>query len=128
MLVRYWLNFKVLPVSPGLKFWVGEMVNDHARRGDQERNSTLKPQGTIVGPDGYRLTLSDLPPRDTKRWVPRRKATVVFAVEGGLISAMEACKRYRLTLVELQSWKRLLQKHGLRGLRATKVKQYREPE
>ena len=104
------------------------MANDHASRGDQERNSVLRSQWTIVGPDGYRLTLSDLPPRDTKRWLPRRKATVVFAVEGGLISAMEACKRYRLTLVELQSWKRLLQKHGLRGLRATKVKQYREPE
>ena len=103
------------------------MVKSQAPLGEQERNSTLKPQGTIVGPNGYRLTLSDLPPRDTKRWVPRRKAIVVFAVEGGLISAAEACKRYGLSLEELEGWKCLAQKHGVRGLRTTKVKQYREP-
>lgn len=103
------------------------MVKGHAPRGEKERNSTLKPQGTIVGPDGYRLTLSDLPPRDTNRWVPRRKAQVVFAVEGGLISAAEACERYGLSLEEFRGWKRLIQKHGVRVLRATKVKLYREP-
>lgn len=104
------------------------MVNSHPPHSKKERDSTVKPQGTIVGPDGYGLTLSDLPPRDTKRWVPRRKALVVFAIEGGLISATEACKRYELTIDELQSWKRLIQKHGVPGLRATKVKLYREPK
>ena len=104
-----------------------EMVSSHASHGEQEDDPTLKPRGAIVGPDGYSLTLSDLPPRDTKRWVPRRKAMVVLAVEGGLISAAEACKRYGLSLEELEGWKRLAQKHGVRGLRATKVKQYREP-
>lgn len=104
------------------------MVNIHVAHGGQERKSTPTRQGSIVGPDGYILTVSDLPPPDTKRWVPRRKAMVVFAVDGGLISATEACKRYKLTLEELEGWKRLIQKHGVRGLRVTKVKQYREPE
>jgi hypothetical protein len=103
-------------------------ANGQARYGKQRINPTLEPQGAIVGPDGHRLTLSDLPPHDTKRWVPRRKAMVVFAVEGGLISAAEVCERYRLSPEEFVGWKRLIQKHGVRGLRATKAKLYRERE
>jgi hypothetical protein len=53
---------------------------------------------------------------------------VVFAVEGGLISAAEVCERYRLSPEEFVGWKRLIQKHGVRGLRATKAKLYRVPE
>ena len=40
----------------------------------------------VIGPDGSPLTVADLPPRDTKRWVIRRKAEVVAAVRGGLLS------------------------------------------
>src|SRR3990172_7951273 len=47
----------------------------------------------VIGPDGSPLTVADLPPRDTKRWVIRRKAEVVAAVRGGLISLEEACER-----------------------------------
>jgi hypothetical protein len=84
------------------------------------------PQGAIVGPDGYLMTVHDLPPSDTQRWIPRRKAVVVFAVAGGLISPVEACKRYRLTLEELEQWNRSIQNHGVRGLRVTQLKQYRQ--
>ena len=48
----------------------------------------------VIGPDGSPLTLADLPPPSTKRWVIRRKAEVVAAVRGGLLSLDEACKRY----------------------------------
>ena len=51
----------------------------------------------VVGPDGRRLTFADLPLPDTKRWVIRRKAEVVAAVRGGLLSLDEACDRYQLT-------------------------------
>jgi len=37
----------------------------------------------VIGPDGSPLTVADLPPKDTKRWVIRRKAEVVAAVRGG---------------------------------------------
>jgi hypothetical protein len=41
---------------------------------------------SVVGPDGKMLTLSDLPPPNTQRWVARRKAEVVTAVRAGLLS------------------------------------------
>ena len=40
----------------------------------------------VIGPDGRVLTVADLPPRNTKRWVIRRKAELVAAVRGGLLS------------------------------------------
>ena len=79
----------------------------------------------VIGPDGTPLTLADLPPPDTKRWVIRRKAEVVAAVRGGLLSLDEACERYTLTIEEFLSWNALIDRHGLAGLRATKVQEYR---
>ena len=80
----------------------------------------------VIGPDGSPLTVADLPPRDTKRWVIRRKAEVVAAVRGGLLSIEEACERYKLTVDEFLSWQRSIDKHGLPGLRATRIQDYRE--
>ncbi len=71
-----------------------------------------------VGPD-------DLPPPDTKRWVMRRKAQVVAGVRAGVISLEEACRRYTLSEEEFGTWQRLVDTHGVRGLRATRVQQYR---
>ncbi len=79
----------------------------------------------VIGPDGSPLTLADLPPTDTKRWVIRRKAEVVAAVRGGLLSIDEACNRYKLTVDEFLSWQRSIDRHGLPGLRATRVQEYR---
>ena len=80
----------------------------------------------VIGPDGSPLTVADLPPPNTKRWVIRSKAEVVAAVRGGLISLEDACKRYTLTVEEFLSWQRSIEKHGLAGLRATRVQQYRQ--
>ena len=79
----------------------------------------------VIGPDGSPLTVADLPPKDTKRWVIRRKAEVVAAVRGGLLSLEDACDRYKLTVDEFLSWQRSIDRHGLPGLRATKVQDYR---
>jgi transposase-like protein len=68
----------------------------------------------VVGYDGNIITVADLPPRDTKRWVPSRKAVVVAAVNGGLISLEEACRRYDLSTEEFFSWQRALDRFGLR--------------
>lgn len=78
-----------------------------------------------LGPTGDYITLDDLPPSNTLRWVARRKAEVVAAVLGGLLSTEDACERYHLSLDEFKSWQRLFDMHGLRGLRTTKVKKYR---
>lgn len=81
----------------------------------------------IPGPDGTLLTLADLPPPDTQRWVIRRKAEVVAAVRGGLLTLEEACERYSLSMEEFLAWQRAIDRHGLRGLRATRIQQYRQP-
>jgi hypothetical protein len=73
----------------------------------------------VIGPDGNRLTRETLPPQDTKRWVSRRKAEVVAAVEGGLISLDDACARYRLSVEEYLTWQTAIARFGLDGLRAT---------
>jgi hypothetical protein len=71
------------------------------------------------------MTEADLPPSDTKRWVMRRKAEVVAGVRSGLISLEEACRRYTLSVEEFLSWQRLIDSHGVRGLRATRLQDYR---
>jgi hypothetical protein len=38
-----------------------------------------------------------LPPGNTVRWSPQRKALVVEAVRSGLIGLDEACRRYQLS-------------------------------
>jgi hypothetical protein len=75
------------------------------------------PRGNyVIGPDGLPLTIADLPPRGTKRWVPHRKAKVVAAVRGGLLSLQEACSRYSLTVDEFHSWQESIDHYGLGGL------------
>ncbi|PHZ85262.1 DUF1153 domain-containing protein [Paremcibacter congregatus] len=80
----------------------------------------------VLGPTGEPLTLEDLPPPNTKRWVVRRKAEVVAAVRGGLLSLEDACKKYTLSVEEFLSWQRAIDKDGLLGLRVTRVQDYRD--
>lgn len=79
----------------------------------------------VIGPDGSPLTINDLPPASTRRWVIRRKAEVVAAVRGGLLSLDEACARYTLTVEEYLSWQASIEENGLAGLRTTRIQQYR---
>jgi len=79
----------------------------------------------VIGPDGEKMTVADLPAPDTRRWVPRRKARVVAAVEGGLISAEDAFARYDISAEEYECWKAALSKLGMKGLRVTKLNQLR---
>src|SRR5215471_11533213 len=87
----------------------------------------LRPRAKyVIGPDGSPLTIADLPAPGTKRWVIRRKAEVVAAVRGGLLSLEEACSRYTLTVEEFLSWQYSIDQHGLAGLRTTRIQQYRQ--
>jgi len=81
----------------------------------------------VMGPAGHPITKEDLPPPGTQRWVVRRKAEVVMAVRGGLISLEEACDRYKLSVEEFMSWERLIDRYGLAGLRTTRIQKYRQP-
>jgi hypothetical protein len=80
----------------------------------------------VIGPDGEPLTLADLPPANNQRWVMRRKARLVAAVRGGLLTLEDACARYSLTAEEFLSWQQSIEKHGFGGLRATRLQYYRD--
>ena len=91
-----------------------------------DANQPGRPQN-MIGPAGEPLTINDLPPPETKRWVIRRKAEVVAGVRNGLISLEDACNRYKLSAEEFISWQQLIEEHGMRGLRTTRLQQYRKP-
>lgn len=80
---------------------------------------------SIIGPNGKRLTLEGLPPSTTTRWIVRRKAEVVSAVNGGLLTMEQACARYDLTLAELAEWQRSVEKEGTGGLRLQRLQHNR---
>ncbi len=88
-------------------------------------NQKIRP-AQVVGPLGEPLTLASLPPAGTTRWVVRRKAEVVAAVNGGLLSINDACERYGLTLEEFASWQRAVDRSGMPGLRVTRIQHYRD--
>ena len=88
-------------------------------------NQKIKP-AQVVGPLGEPLTIDSLPPPGTTRWVVRRKAEVVAAVNGGLLSADVVQERYNLSLEELVTWQIAEERAGMAGLRVTHVQRYRE--
>ncbi|MGH7006545.1 MAG: DUF1153 domain-containing protein, partial [Alphaproteobacteria bacterium] len=61
----------------------------------------------VIGADGRPLTLADLPARDA-RWSKKRKAQIVAAVRGNLLSFDEAERRYGLSPREFIAWERAL--------------------
>lgn len=67
-----------------------------------------------------------LPPADTTRWVPSRKAQVVRAIRDGIIGREDACARYALSVEELCLWERAIDAAGTAGLRVTRVQAYRD--
>ena len=113
----------------GSALWgrIGNMTNvllsktTHAATVDPRRRDPNQTDESV----NESLTLSDLPSSSIKRWNFQHKALVVTAVRTGLIDVAEACARYRITIEEFISWKRLLDQHGLPGLRTTRLQEYR---
>ena len=81
---------------------------------------------SVFHPTGRPITSADLPPKGIRRWTSMRKAEVIACVRAGLITPPEACERYMLSEEELLSWDNLLNEHGLGGLRATHLQEYRK--
>jgi hypothetical protein len=79
----------------------------------------------VIGPLGDYLTIETLPSPETIRWVARRKAEVVAAVKGGLLSIEEACERYDLSLDEFMFWQRTVERSGMRRLRVKMIRNYK---
>ena len=83
-------------------------------------NRASHPISYVIGPNGDVITKADLPPPNTKRWVIRRKAEVVVAVRGGLLTLDDACSRYKLTPEEFAAWQRAVEVMTNRPLRGGK--------
>ncbi len=73
-------------------------------------------------------TIDDLPAPGIKRWVIHRKAAVVEAVRSGNVSLDEVCRRYNISVEEILNWQRLVDAHGVAGLRVTQAQKYRDPK
>src|SRR5262249_10474380 len=101
-------------LSPGREAcrWVGVPMYESARKAAK-----------VIGPFGP-LTIADLPSSRTQRWSIRRKADVITAVRGGLLSLEEACSRYALNIEEYLAWEHAIDRYGLAGLRTTRTQFY----
>ena len=93
-------------------------------RSGTQKEHTVEQSSYVRGYDGRRLTIADIPSPDTERWVIRRKAEVIAAVNGGLLSLEEACIRYALNTEEFKAWEASYKQHGLGGLRITRLRTY----
>ena len=80
----------------------------------------------VTLPDGTVMTRADLPDPKTRRWVASRKAAVVRAVDGGLISRQEALEIYALSSEELDGWSAAVIQYGEAALKATALQRYRQ--
>ncbi len=80
----------------------------------------------VTLPDGSVMTRADLPDPGTGRWVASRKAAVIRAIQGGLISSEEAISMYDLSEEELSGWSSLIDSHGEAALKATALQKYRQ--
>ena len=79
-------------------------------------NQKFRP-GFVIGPMGEALMLDSLPGAGHARWTIRRKAEVVAALKGGLLTSSEACDRYNLTVEEIALWQSAVDRSGVQGLR-----------
>ena len=93
---------------------------------------SLGPSCRSLGPSsrhqvglGEPVAVSSLPPPETRRWSPRRKAQLVCAVQAGLLSVEDVCARYSITLEEWSNWETQFARDGRRGLRVLGISQYR---
>ena len=59
------------------------------------------------------ITANDLPAGNDIHWNLKRKAVVVSAVLGGIISIRDACARYELSVEEFLTWKRAAMQMGI---------------
>jgi len=102
------------------------MENSTPPLGGQSRPHAAASPSWVIGPYGQPLTEDDLPTPGCRYWTPRRKAEVVAAVVGGLLSVDEVFERYQLTVEEFAGWQRAVDRFGLSGLKQTRLQRYRD--
>jgi hypothetical protein len=80
----------------------------------------------LAGHECDQLACRELPEPGTQRWTPTRKAQVLLAIQGGLLTFAEACGRYGLTAEELACWEQSFSWGGKHGLAVARITQHRK--
>jgi hypothetical protein len=73
--------------------------------------------GTDTG--GIVTTMAGVPVALRQRWVMRRKAELLCAIQAGKITVEAACERFALSSEELAAWSVAYNRQGMNGLRAS---------
>lgn len=110
-------------ITSGAQQYCAPETGDHGRKKGGEGSGKPATRKTPVRLNG--IQLEDLPPPGVTRWVIRRKAQLVAAVEAGVISLDDALGRYSVSAEEFESWQRSFRRHGIYGLRTTRSQIYR---
>lgn len=69
--------------------------------------------------DGGLITPGSLPPDSTRRWTPGRRATILLAVRGGLLTIADVDQRWRISPDEFAEWDRRFDGRSAKSLRVT---------
>ncbi len=93
--------------------------------GESRPGKSIANRQWVVGPLGQQLTKQCLPEPGCRYWTPRRKAEVVAAVVGGLLTVDEVLEMYDLSVEEFAGWQRAVDRFGLAGLKQTRLQRYR---
>lgn len=78
--------------------------------------------GSIKLKDGTILSLSDLPAKNTSRWVASAKAAVVRVFMAGLASRDDLIARYNLSQEEFDIWLKRYVDGGKQALKITNIR------
>ncbi len=95
------------------------MDGQNTQRQDANSNASM------IDSRRNQMMLNELPALDTKRWIVRRKAAVVAAVKNGAITLDDVCWLFDISVEEFLTWQEKIEKHGVRGLRVTKLQDIR---
>ena len=101
-------------------------TNDDRRRGEPRARKSLLHVAPIARGTPAQLSVEPLPPPGVRRWVHKRKAAVVAAILDGRVSVEKACEIYGLSADEILSWRDLVERHGIDGLRSTSLSTFRK--
>ena len=78
-----------------------------------------QPLPTVRDLRGNVITPNDLPSPTTVRWTFNKKAIVVCAVRGGLVTLEHVLDRFHMTEKEFSIWEEGLKNDGSQGLKVT---------
>ena len=86
-------------------------------RGAEIGSGQAARSGAATVPGQGHRSAAPSPPSSRTRWVAQRKAEVVEAVLGGMLTLDEARERYALSIEEFLTWQHGISLFGLAGLR-----------